>query len=341
LGTRSILERGARRRFFTFAIWLALTTLSALALAQTPQELAKARTLFKEGVSLEAAGDWANALGKFQEVAKVKATAQVKFHIGRCKEHLGRLTEALGDYRLAEYDAQQAKAKELPEITKAREDLEARIPKLVIRRGEGAEAAKIELDGVEFGETQIGKEVTVDPGPHRIVAKLSGGEFEHTVDLGEGETKEVELIPPDDFKPKGSGASDDTPDEQPPSDTGTTKIEAKGPGALPWIIGGVGVVSLAASGYFFLQRNKAEDDLSAVCRGDICPRSKQTLEDDGKKYAMLTNITLGVGVVGVGVATVLLLSGGGSSQEKPQSSALRVNVIPTPQMAGVNVAGRF
>jgi hypothetical protein len=341
LGTRAILERGGRRRFSTFCLWLALSTLSALALGQSPQELAKARTLFKEGVSLEAAGDWANALGKFQEVAKVKSTAQVKFHMGRCKEHLGRFTEALGDYRLAEYDAQQANAKELPEITKAREELEARIPKLVIRRGEGAEAAKIELDGVELGETQIGKEFTVDPGPHRVVAKLSAGEFEQTVEVGEGETKEVELVPPDDFKPKG-GTTDDTPVDDTPKDTGKTKIEATGPGALPWIIGGVGVVSLAASGYFFLQRNKAEDDLNNVCRGDVCPRSKQSLEDDGKKYAMLTNITLGVGVVGVGVATVLLLSGGGSSsQEKPQASSLTVNVIPTPQMAGVNVAGRF
>ena len=65
----------------------------------------------------------------------------------------------------------------LPEITKAREDLEARIPKLTIRRGEGAESAKIQVDGVDFGETQIGKQVTIDPGPHKIVARVAGGEF--------------------------------------------------------------------------------------------------------------------------------------------------------------------
>jgi len=323
------------------ALGLSLVAVStpAPAQAQTKAELAKARTLFKEGVSLEAAGDWAGALGEFQDVAKVTTTPQVRFHVARCKEHLGRLTEALGEYRLAQYEAEQAKAKELDEITKALSELEARIPKLVIRRGEGAESAKIELDGVELGEAQIGKEVTVDPGPHRIVATLAGGQFEQSVNLAEGEQKDVDLVPPEGFgpKPKGGGDTTEQPTEQPK--TGV-KLEESGPGALPWIIGGVGVVSLAASGYFFTQRNKADDDLTEICKGDICPKSKQSLEDDGKKYAMLTNVTLGVGIVGVGVATVMLLSGGGKKEKSP-ASALRINVVPTPQMAGVNVAGRF
>ncbi|MEZ4376632.1 MAG: hypothetical protein R3B07_37860, partial [Polyangiaceae bacterium] len=101
------------------------------AVAQSKDDLAKARRLFRQGLSLEAAGDFAGALAKFDEVAKVKLTPQVRFHMGRCKEELGRLNEALGDYRLAEYEAREAGAKELPEISAAKEKLEARVPKLV------------------------------------------------------------------------------------------------------------------------------------------------------------------------------------------------------------------
>lgn len=312
------------------------------AFAQSPAELAKARTLFKEGVSLEAAGDWASALSKFEEVAKVKTTPAVRFHIGRCKEHLGRLNEALGEYRIAEYEAQQAKAKELDEISKAREQLEARVPKLIITRGKGAESAKIELDGVALGEAQVGKEVSTDPGPHRIVAKIGGSEFEQSVTLAEGESKNVELVPPEDFQAKPAPVDEPKP-EPTPDEPGPVKVEAKGKGALPWIIGGVGVVGLGAGAYFYTQMKNNQDKLEGFCRPDgTCPASKQKLSDDGKRYALFANIGLGVGVVGIGVATVMLLSGGGDApKEKPKSARVRLNVVPGPELKGVNLVGAF
>ncbi len=309
--------------------------------AQTPQELAKARTQYKQGLSLEAAGDWGGALAKFEAVAKVKTTPQVRFHIARCKENLGRLNEALGEYRLAEYEAQQAGAKELEEISKAREGLEARIPKLIITRGEGTASARIELDGVELGEAKVGQEVSVDPGPHRILVKVPQGQFEENVNLTEGETKNVELVIPEHLekKPPPSSGGESLPGEPPPD---TVTVDAAGPGALPWIIGGVGIVGLAAGGYFALQRNKADSDLDKVCRADgVCPRSSQSLQDDGERYAMLTNVGLGVGIVGIGVATVMLLSSGGSEEESVAKNKLRVDVVPSGAFTGVNISGHF
>jgi len=343
LGQRARLRRlGAGVLAMTLSFG-AVTVAPPPVWAQSPSELAKARTQFKEGVSLEAAGDWAGALAKFEEVAKVKTTPAVRFHIARCKEHLGRLNEALGEYRMAEYEAQQTKAKELDEITKAKEQLEARVPKLSITRGKGAESAKVELDGVALGEAQIGKDVSTDPGPHRIVAKIGGSQFEQTVTLAEGENKAVELVPPEDFKAAPAGAQDEPkpePGVQPEPSDGV-KVEKKGKGALPWLIGGVGVVGLGAAGYFYLKRNQAEDDLNKVCRPDgTCPASKQSLSDDGKRYALLTNVGVAVGVVGIGVATVMLLSGGGKS-EPPKTGRLKLQVAPTPDWKGVNVVGAF
>jgi hypothetical protein len=345
-------ERARGGLFRAAALGMALAIGSTAAapplLAQTPQELARARSLYKQGLSLEAAGDWGGALAKFEEVGRVKLTPQVRFHIGRCKENLGRMTEALGDYRLAEYEAQQQGAKELDEITQAREALETRIPKLVITRGAGAESATIEVDGVDVGQSQIGKEVNVDPGPHRIVAKLSGGrEFEQTVNVSEGETKNVELVAPEGLTPKKVERDGDepTPVIEPPV---TADRGGGGPGALPFIIGGVGLIGLGAAGYFALQRKSADEDLAAVCRPDnTCPKSKQSLQDDGERYALYTNIGLGVGIVGIGLATVLFITGSGGSSAPAKETVdkrgfqnVQVGVSTGP-VTGVNVVGQF
>ncbi len=52
-------------------------------------DTARARTLFQDGLQLEAANNFAGALAKFQEVAQVKRTPQVVFHIALCQEKLG------------------------------------------------------------------------------------------------------------------------------------------------------------------------------------------------------------------------------------------------------------
>jgi hypothetical protein len=58
-------------------------TVAPVAHAQSQDDLDRARNLFRQGLSLEAAANWAAALGKFQDVARVKLTPQVRFHIAR------------------------------------------------------------------------------------------------------------------------------------------------------------------------------------------------------------------------------------------------------------------
>lgn len=78
---------------------------------------------------------------------------------------------------------------------------------------------------------------------------------------------------------------------------------------MPWIIGGLGVASLAASGVFYILRNSANDDLEAGCIKDVCPDTLEDTQSRGENYSMLTGVTLGIGVVGVVVSAVWLLSG--------------------------------
>jgi hypothetical protein len=314
-----------------------VTTASRPAAAQSKDDLERARNFFREGLSLEAAGNWAQALAKFREVGKVKLTPQVRFHTARCNEQLGHLSTALGEYKLAEYEGSEQNIPELKAITEARAALEPRVPKLIIRRGKGAELARVELDGVDLGEGQIGQAVGVDPGPHRIIAKLAGDkEFRYAAFAKEGETTEIELAPP----PEEEGGTPAGNQPKPGgADTGVTTEQVRKSSALPWIVGGVGVASLAASGVFYILRSGAKSDLESGCRGDVCPQSLQDTQSKGELYSTLSMVTLGVGVVGIGVATVLLVTA--PKKEQATQTGLHWDVVGGPGTAAFSVDGRF
>src|SRR3954465_10678635 len=135
------------RRFapllFAFATTTALATASGPARADAPSaaDLRKARSQFQRGIELEQASNWSEAISQFREVGAVRMTPQVRFHIAYCEEGLGRLVTALGGYELALGEADQVGPDFKNEVQSAIDRLRARIPKLLIERGPGADAA--------------------------------------------------------------------------------------------------------------------------------------------------------------------------------------------------------
>src|SRR5438445_12559377 len=68
------------------------------------KEMEEAKKKFFEGMDLEKEKKWGEALKNFQDVAKVRMTPQVRFHIALCEEMEGMLIEALRDFEVAERD---------------------------------------------------------------------------------------------------------------------------------------------------------------------------------------------------------------------------------------------
>jgi hypothetical protein len=317
--------------------------------AQTKQELDAARKLFQEGMALSAANNCSAALTKYRAVANVKMTAQVAFNIAECEERLGKLVSALGNYRLAASQAQgDPKAKDVASRVADRIDaLDARIPKLTIKRGKGADVAVIELDGSELGAAQLSAATPVDPGPHTVVAKIGGKESSNdTVTIAEKETKTFEVnidlpvakveapavpIPPD-------------PNSDKPPPAGRSKV----PGAVVLGIGGVGV---ALGVTFMVLRGGALSDLDAKCGGDTsCPPSAQSLSDKGRLYTGLAEGGFVLGAVGI-VTGIVLLATSGPPKPAPSSAfvgappdARGVRLLtsaPGASVGGLSLAGRF
>ena len=289
---------------------------AAHAHAQEPTraELREARVTFQAGLALEVGGDWKGALVKFREVAGIKSTPQVLFHIARCLENLGRWTEALGTYRMTVDQAERAKIKDvLAQADEARQSLEARIPKIRIERGRGAAGAVISLDGVELGATSIGKDMPIDPGSHKLVATIDGAErFASDVVVKEGG---VEAVTIDIDAPKADVPKPPPPTPPPPpSEVGPSQRTG-------YVFLGAGATSILVGGMFVMLRNDTIDQLDEECVAEHCPASMESTSNRGKVYAMAANGFLGVGVISAAIGTVILMQD--QEPERPATKSAR------------------
>jgi hypothetical protein len=345
--TMPLPSRSLRRALAAAVAGLALTA-SPSAHAQQPSkaDLAKARTLFTEGVALASANNCTAALVKYKEVAQVKLTAKVAFNIAECEERLGQLVSALGNYRLsvAQGNDDKADPKLLREAGTRVEALEARAPRLIITRGKGAEEAMVFVDGTELGSSQLGQPMITDPGPHILIAKVGGKEYLHeTVTLAEKEARtfEVKLNVP-------KTRIEQPPVDQPPVDAPPPPPKSRVPGAVVTAVGGAALITgFAALGL----RASALGTLATLCNAsNQCPDTDaaHSAQSKGKTMTGLSELMVPVGAIAAGVGIYLLATSGPqkapAKDEKKEARALTVDVVgwaPGASVGGVSLVGRF
>jgi hypothetical protein len=278
----------------------------------------------------------------------VRLTPQVRFHLALCEEHLGNLAAALGDYQIA---AEEARARRTPEVVAQVavrvEALKERIPKLMIRRGAGAESASILLDGVTLGAASIGTDLPINPGPHTIEAQARGYRpFARTVDFSERDRKELEVTL------QAFPAPPPAPPPPPPLAV-PAREELRAVAALPalarpgagashsndlaFVVGGLGVASLVTSGVFFALRSNTLASLSDACANRTCPPESKTTYDRGRTYTVVADVTLGAGIVGVAAAAALYVLGRGRGEPATGS----VTLVPWATGYGLQAKGNF
>ena len=289
----------------------------------------RAREQFSQALSLQTGGDWAGALALLKEVAAVKPTPQVRFNIAICEERLGRLVAALGDYELAASDAQTEKAEQVGQEVESRlEALKARVPRVIVQRGEGADSATISLDGVSLGDSVLNAPLPADPGPYVVEAKALGFRpFKQPFRVAEQQTATI-LV-----KLEAEPATVE-PKIVHPLHPASQSVRNIG-----FVVGGVGIASLIGSGALFYLRHTTINDLDKQCGSDrqTCPESQRSAVDRGKLYTTLGDVTLAVGAVGLGVGATLVIVGGRSSEQ----ASLSIAPGAAYANAGATLLGRF
>jgi tetratricopeptide (TPR) repeat protein len=110
--------------------------------------------------------------------------------------------------------------------------------------------------------------------------------------------------------------------------------------ALPYTLLAVGAVGIAGGIGFGIVSKRAGDDADELCNDDnLCPRAAEAKLDRQRRFALASDISLGVGVAAVGAGVLLLLLR--DDDKEPERSALRVTPSVGTAGFGVDLTSRF
>jgi hypothetical protein len=177
--------------------------------------------------------------------------------------------------------------------------------------------AKIRIEGASGGGLIDGSiacklpcSLYLEPGDHVVTFGLdeerksfSATRGRETVVNLEKETVTEEKLDPDTVESDFDATAPDTnarPDLTNTGVTASTKSESSGPGYLTWGGGGLAVAGTAGALVFGLRTRGLHDDFTMM--------PTQVLADDGEQMRTLTNVSIGVAIVGASLVVYDLLS---------------------------------
>lgn len=223
-------------------------------------------------------------------------------------------------------------------------EVEKALPTVVIEardaKGEETAAVRVLVDGELLAERLDGKALALDPGEHTLRFEHAGKTQEQKVLIREGETRrkiDVRFAPAPVASASASAASSSPPPAVSAASSATVDPSAlAGPtGASPtlgYALGGLGLLALAGSTYFYLDGRGIRADLERDCAPACSPDQVAPL----KRRDLFAGVSLGVGVASLGAAAYLLLR-----PAPADPAAARVDLAPLPGGAFASYLGSF
>lgn len=226
-------------------------------------------------------------------------------------------------------------------------EVEKALPSVVIEardaKGEETAAVRVLVDGELLAERLDGKALALDPGEHTLRFEHAGKTQEQKVLIREGEARrkiDVRFAPAP-VASAASSASSAASSAPPPAVSGAPSATAE-PGALAgptgssstlgYALGGLGLLALAGSTYFYLDGRGIRADLERDCAPACSPDQVAPL----RRRDLFAGVSLGVGVVSLGAAAYLLLR-----PAPADPAAARVDLAPLPGGAFASYLGSF
>ena len=301
-----------------------------------------AAQLYQEGADLASQGKWAEARGKFQSAAELRATPVGLFNLAQAERNLGLIASAKRHFVSARALAEREGADDVRRLADdALASVGPRVPRLRLKLP--PDAAKVEARVDDRPVEIVEGELELDPGPHRLTISAAGEKpFVRQLQAVEGERQTLEVR----FeRPQPPAPVAPAPKPRAPERHAKT---SNGPPAGALIVTGVGVASLVVGGVFHLRRNEKLDDAAAGCTrtggGWSCPPAlendpaHQELKDDAQKAETWRNVAFGVGAGALIAGGVWWVLGSSSSSD---ARPVAVGIDPSPRSASARVRWAF
>ncbi|HEX5099687.1 MAG TPA: PEGA domain-containing protein [Polyangiaceae bacterium] len=304
-----------------------------------------AQSLFDEGKELMRARQYETACPKFAESQRIDPSSGTLLNLALCHEQQGKYASAWSEFKDALSDAKRdGRADRAAGAEEHIAALKPKLPWLTLSVTTPVENLDVKLDGVSIGRAAWGTRLAVDPGDHELVAEAPGYDrWKTTFASAPGAEQELSVPTlersPEQSAPPGAPESSALPGNDSSRSSGGAKRTAG------WVAIGTGAAALGVGAYFGVRSLSQRKESDKLCPTDTtCTDRGVELNQQALTSAWICNIGIGLGIAGVGLGTVLLLTDDGASKSSrvftgPRNVAVTTRVLPGG--AGVSVDGSF
>jgi hypothetical protein len=343
----------------------ALCASTGTARGQTPEDRASARALGTAGVQLADAGDCAAAIPKFEAAEKLFHAPTTLERLGECQIKVGRLIAGTENLNRVVHEPLPpgAPAPFVAAQTTASQLLAATTPRIAKLRihvdGAPADQVAVTVDGATMPSALLDDNRPTDPGEHEVTATAPGFTKATTrVRLADGAQQGVSLTIQVDPNARAGTATNEasalTPQTSATPTAQSSVPQPAAPGAQPApageshgssatpgiIVLSVGVAGIAVGSIFGGLALGTKSKLDGACSSKMCPSTSQGDIDSLSTQAWVSNIGLGLGLVGAVVGIVMIVGSHGGGPEK-QATTAGAHLSPWVGPGSAGLGGTF
>jgi len=292
---------------------LLASTLGTWLLLQCPHahaDPAAAEALFREGRALLEQGRFSAACEKLEASNALEPSAGTLLNLATCREKQGKTATAWANFVSAQRLAQsQNRPEQEAEAKRRASELEPLLSTLSLSVRDPVPDLVVRRAGRTVPPMSFGAPVPIDPGTTVVEASAPGYEPARLeIVIGPSRDHQVLEVPKLRQVRQVERGSSAAPSHEAQGPTGTD-VHANTSQVLPWTIGAVGGATLVAGGVLGALALSSNSKAIAAC--DKQNNAAECAEIQGRRdnQALASTVCVGVGLVGVGVAALWLLTG--------------------------------
>ncbi len=343
-----------RTTHFTVGIALAAACLLGTVRAHAEgTNMAAAEALFNEGRKLLEAGQTAEACRKLAESQRLDPSSGTLLNLASCHEQQGKTASAWAEYlsaaRLAKAQGRDDRAMAAQQRADA---LEPQLSYLTLDAPQAPAGLEVKRNGEPVRPAELGARIPIDPGEYTLSATAPGYEpWEQTVTVDPGSDHQTVRVPPlapaaqsADPTPTDPGVAgadpepeplprDKTPDTPPETDRSSPPIAG-------YVIGGTAVVLTGVGAVFGVKALNSYAEAEDACKSHTdCSETAMSLRDEAGNRALVADVGVGLGVVGMAVGGILIATH--RQRARKSDSAFRFDLQVGPRAGTATLSGAF
>jgi hypothetical protein len=313
------------------------------------EDSATAGALFEKGVADMEASRFDSACPAIEESQRIDPRPGTLFTLAECNARWGKVASSAAQYQ--EYvdlvsrltTDQQARHKARVEIARTQlKKLKPTVPTLtLVLPADAPRGTFVTRNGEVLKGAALGLPLPIDPGEYLIVTHVPGAPDRETrvsIQLNDQKRLPLEVASAQEVPANAAPAAPPSaPSSAAEHVAATPETHGSNHKTAAYVAGGIGLAGIAVGSVTGVLVFSKKHTVSGNCSGAECNDTGLAAANSGKNLAFVSDIGFGVGIAGLALGAVFLLSGGADSAATEHAHATRVQPLLVAGNGGVGL----